>query len=272
MKWKHEQTAIDSNTSPILGHRTAGEGPRLVLCLHDWLGSSANWAGLAAAFDPADFRVIASDARGYGLSKDLDGNYDLDELVGDLLRLIRHLGESKVHLVAHSMHGLAAIRLLLDVPEALSSLALVTPVPPDGFQADADTLDFMRGAIHDTGGTAGMFDAMTGNRYREDFLRELARRNIESSRPEAMRKYFTMVVETRLGHRLAAKKPSVPTLILAGAHDAVPFRAEAYSEAFAHMPTKGIETLSDAGHYPMFEVPPLFEAKVAGFVEKHASI
>lgn len=267
MNWKHEQTAIDSNTGPILGHRTAGEGPRLVLCLHDWLGSSANWAGLAAAFDPARFQVLASDARGYGLSQNINGDYDLDELVGDLLRLIEHFSVSKVHLVAHSMHGLAATRLLLDAPEVLSSLVLVTPVPPDGFQADADTLDFMRGAIHDVKGTTSMFGVMTGNRYRHDFLRELARRNIESSRPEAMRKYFTMVVETRLGHRLAAKVSSVPTLILAGAHDAVPFRAEAYSEAFADLPSKGIETLSDAGHYPMFEVPPLFEAKVAGFVE-----
>jgi len=271
MIWNQEQPATDTNNATLPGYRTAGNGPHTVLCLHDWLGSSANWSGLAATLDPAQFRLLAVDARGYGLSRDLGGDYTLDELTGDLLRLIAHLGVPHVHLVAHSMNGLAAVRILIEAPARIASLVLVTPVPPHGFQADPGTLDFMRNAIHDAQGTAGIFNVLTGERYHPSFLSRLARRNIESSTAEAMRGYFTMVTASRLTEQLAKCKPTTPTCLLAGNHDAPQFRAEASREAIGGiLPAATIESLADTGHYPMFEAPPLFEAKVAGFIEQQA--
>ena len=48
----------------------------------------------------------------------------MDTLLQDVLALIRHLGEERVHLVAHDWGGAIAWQLAIEHPEALASLAV----------------------------------------------------------------------------------------------------------------------------------------------------
>lgn len=57
------------------------------------------------------FRVIAIDITGFGGSKPLPFAYSLDDYVNDVISVIKNLGLTKYHLIAHSFGGRIAIKL-----------------------------------------------------------------------------------------------------------------------------------------------------------------
>jgi pimeloyl-ACP methyl ester carboxylesterase len=100
-----------------------GEGEPIVL-IHGWLSSAGiNWAlpgtsGLLAR----DFRVIALDVRGHGLSdKPAKEESYGPELVEDVVRLLDHLGIKKAHIVGYSMGGIIAGAFIAKHPDRVLS-------------------------------------------------------------------------------------------------------------------------------------------------------
>jgi pimeloyl-ACP methyl ester carboxylesterase len=86
---------------------------------------------------PAEFRCVFFDQRGHGRSgRPADHDYSLDALAGDLAAVLDWTGEERVVLVAHSMGGMAALKLAEREPERMggqvAGLALV-----DSTYADA---------------------------------------------------------------------------------------------------------------------------------------
>jgi pimeloyl-ACP methyl ester carboxylesterase len=86
---------------------------------------------------PAEFRCVFFDQRGHGRSgRPDDHDYSLDALAGDLAAVLDWTGEERVVLVAHSMGGMAALKLAELQPERMggqvAGLALV-----DSTYADA---------------------------------------------------------------------------------------------------------------------------------------
>ncbi len=111
----------------IMPHvRSAGDGPT-VLCIHSSGGSSRQWDALAARLK-GSFRVLAADLHGHGGTPD----WPLARTVriadeADLLRpLVRGAGDG-VHLVGHSYGAAVALRLALDHPRHVRSVALYEP-------------------------------------------------------------------------------------------------------------------------------------------------
>ncbi|WP_035844580.1 alpha/beta fold hydrolase [Kitasatospora azatica] len=83
-----------------------GEGP-LVLLLHGFPESWYSWRHQFGPLAEAGYRVVAPDQRGYARSErpaDL-ASYTLPHLVGDVVGLIRALGEQSAVLVGHDMGG-----------------------------------------------------------------------------------------------------------------------------------------------------------------------
>jgi pimeloyl-ACP methyl ester carboxylesterase len=100
-----------------------GKGEPVVL-IHGWLSSAGlNWAlpgisGLLAK----DFRVIALDVRGHGLSdKPTKEEAYGRELVEDVVRLLDHLKIKKAHIVGYSMGGIIAANFLARHPDRAQS-------------------------------------------------------------------------------------------------------------------------------------------------------
>ena len=88
------------------------------------------------------FRLIAMDRPGSGYSTratGLDGR--LSEQAGIVIRFIEELGLEKPLLVGHSLGGAIALAVALDHPEAISGLALISPLthfekdPPEEFRS-----------------------------------------------------------------------------------------------------------------------------------------
>ena len=100
---------FDSNGVRIR-YQVWGQGPPVVL-IHGFGESLEIWhrGGAARALSP-HFRVIAMDMRGHGRSsKPHDPKSYGTELSGDVVRLLRHLGITKAHIVGYSMGALVAL-------------------------------------------------------------------------------------------------------------------------------------------------------------------
>lgn len=86
------------------------------------------WVPLLARY----FRILRPDMRGLGGStrlKDLAADLTLDDLVGDLVALLDHLGADRVHFCGESMGGILGLALAARHPARLRTLTLVgTPV------------------------------------------------------------------------------------------------------------------------------------------------
>ena len=118
--------------------RTLASGPHdgePVLFLHGNLASATYWEETMLAL-PDQFRAVAVDQRGFGLSDpeaQLDATRGVGDWADDAAALADEFGWGRFHLVAHSLGGCVAWALLGMAPHRLLSVTLVAPGPPCGF-------------------------------------------------------------------------------------------------------------------------------------------
>jgi pimeloyl-ACP methyl ester carboxylesterase len=111
-------------------------GAPLVLLLHGFPECWYEWAGIMPRLAvEGGFRVVAPDMRGYNLSDRPTGihNYTLDKLASDVPGLIRALGYSRAHVVAHDWGGGVAWQAAVDYPEAIERLVVINAPHPDRY-------------------------------------------------------------------------------------------------------------------------------------------
>ena len=73
------------------GFVKVGHGPRKVLALSGWFGSSADWQALTPSLDTEAFTYVFFDYRGYGQSLERDGEFTFAEASRDVLAVADHL-------------------------------------------------------------------------------------------------------------------------------------------------------------------------------------
>jgi pimeloyl-ACP methyl ester carboxylesterase len=100
----------------------AGCGP-LVLCVHGFPDSANTFQHQFPALVAAGYRVVAPTIRGYEpSSQPKNGDYQIEELAGDVIAWIDHLGEEKVHLVGHDWGAVMAYVACARAPARFHSL------------------------------------------------------------------------------------------------------------------------------------------------------
>ncbi len=113
-------------------HGDAVAAPPLVLC-HGFLDQSWSWREVAERLCAAGRLVLAFDWRGHGRSDRIGagGYYHFPDYLLDLDELLPQLHDGPVHLVGHSMGGVAATLYAATRPERLCSLASVEGLGPE---------------------------------------------------------------------------------------------------------------------------------------------
>jgi pimeloyl-ACP methyl ester carboxylesterase len=105
-----------------------GNGPPLLL-IHGWPGSWYYWRLVMPAL-ARDFRVIAVDQRGIGLSDKPEEGYDSGTLANDLVRLMDALGHEQFAVVGVDTGMLIGYALAADHPDRVVRLAVgEAPLP-----------------------------------------------------------------------------------------------------------------------------------------------
>ncbi|MEZ5560253.1 MAG: alpha/beta hydrolase [Pseudomonadales bacterium] len=125
----------------------AGEGPLVVLC-HGFPESWYSWRHQLRALAEAGYRVVAPDQRGYG-GTDAPGaveSYTQLHLVGDIVGLVRALGEKQAVIVGHDWGAPVAWNAALWRPDVFRAVAaLSVPVSDRGPMAPTRAMKLMFG-------------------------------------------------------------------------------------------------------------------------------
>jgi aminoacrylate hydrolase len=115
-----------------LSYEVHGDGPPLLL-VPGLSGLGSFWTNQVAAFS-RDFRVVVHDHRGAGQSTHSRIRYSVEQMAGDLLRLMDALGIASAHFVGHSTGGAIGQVIAQDHPQRLRSLVLsATWAGPDPY-------------------------------------------------------------------------------------------------------------------------------------------
>ena len=111
-----------------------GQGPLVVFC-HGWPESWYSWRHQIKAVAEAGFHAVAPDMRGYGESdapKEID-QYSQLHLVGDIVELVKALGESQAVVVGHDWGAPVAWNSALLRPDMFRAVVgMSVPFTPSG--------------------------------------------------------------------------------------------------------------------------------------------
>ncbi len=99
-------------------------GGSTIILLHGLYDSADTWSAVAPLL-ARNYRVIALDRRGAGLTDKPDKGYDFQTLAGDVLSFINKLNLQRVRLVGHSAGAGVALTVAATKPEKIDSVVLI---------------------------------------------------------------------------------------------------------------------------------------------------
>ncbi|MNB79825.1 Soluble epoxide hydrolase [compost metagenome] len=106
---------------------TQTPGP-VIVCLHGRWGRAETWIDFMEHYGN-QFRIIAPDQRGHGLSGKPVSKYTAEEMAADVAALLDYLNITKVILVGHSMGGQVAGYTAAKYPSYIQALAILDKSP-----------------------------------------------------------------------------------------------------------------------------------------------
>ena len=249
-----------------LAVREQGEG-EVVILLHGFLGSAANWGRLSQQL-AAHRHVIAVDLRNHGASPHVEG-MGYAAMADDLHGLIEARGFSAVTLIGHSMGGKVAMCYALRFPEKLQRLVVVDIAP-----------------VTYTNDYRGILRALQNLDMSVITQRADADRLLSADFPdERLRSFLLMNLVNADGHyawrlnlgALQADHDSIldfpasthswtgPALFVAGANSDYVVAA-GIDAVRRYFPQARFTTIENAGHWLYAEQPERFYAVVASFL------
>ncbi len=248
----------------LLGYKKIGEGKKNIFFLHELMGDHKNYDPILPYLNTDDFSHYFIDHRGYGFSKDIEGEYSALEAASDVSELISHLGLDEVYVLAHSMSTMIAQKLAL-IDSRVKKLILITPIPASGVNvaelAKKALLDEMRKnesaverIVHDS-----------SKRYTDTWREYRIDMGYNSSTVEARVGYMNMYLYTDFQSE-AEQNINIPIKIIVGKHDFKVFAKRDVSKNFAQYKDVEIVECMEAGHYPMIECPVYFVSKLDEFL------
>ncbi|MCB1620725.1 MAG: alpha/beta hydrolase [Thiothrix sp.] len=252
------------------GHTLIGSGPRKVLVFHGWFGDYSVWEPTFTAMDTAAFSYCFIDYRGYGKSASQSGHYTMSEIAADANRLVLELGWHELHVVGHSMGGMAMQRFMLDCDPRITvrSACGVTPVPASGGQLDADSWQLFEGAVTRDENRYAILDFTTGKRLSPVWLQRMVANSRTQTSEAAYGGYLRAWARENFADEISAIH--TPMQVLVGAFDAAITADVMRATYLSGYPQCGLEILADAGHYPMQETPIHLVTLMEAFMRQHS--
>jgi non-heme chloroperoxidase len=235
---------IDDTTE--IHYRDIGAGAP-ALFVHGWMASGAVFNRMLPL---AGVRAIIPDHRGTGCSTTSRTDESVEQLGRDMIAAADAAGLTTFAIVGHSMGGQIAQWIASEIPDRVTRLVLINPVPASGMQLppEADGLFFTSGG--DRGKQGAILDLACKElqaRDREQMLDDAA-----AIAPDRIARMFRMWSRASFAERLAAIRAR--TLVVATDD---PFLPPEFLRAAIVDKIAGAElhVLAGPGHYPVVERP-----------------
>jgi len=246
-----------------LGHKIIGTGTKKILFLHELMGNYKNYEPIFPYLDTEQFTFVFVDLRGYGMSKDIKGEYSCDEASNDVKNLITSLGYKKLNIVAHSMSTMIAQKIAL-IDNRVSQLILITPIPASGVKLPEIAENSLLKDMEKNESKIEEIVYSASKRHNDTWAKYRIKMGYEASTVEARVGYMKMYMHTDFSDEVSAIK--IPIKIIVGKHDFPIFGLKLVTKLFTHY-YDDVEILEcqEAGHYPMIECPVYFASKLEKF-------
>lgn len=113
---------------------TGSPGGDVVVLLHGWPQDRTAWQSVAPRLTDAGLRVLAPDLRGYspGARPQRHLDYEITELVGDVVALLDEAGAETAHVVGHDWGGALAWAVAGRHPDRVTTLTVLSTPSPSG--------------------------------------------------------------------------------------------------------------------------------------------
>lgn len=255
-----------------LAGEAAGEGPAVVL-LHGLTATRRYVVMGSRVLEKAGFRVIAYDARGHGESAPAAhaGDYEYEQLAGDLLAVLDHAGIERAVLVGNSMGAHTAMAFAIGHPERVAALVQITPAYDGAPHTDVAGWDRLADGLA-TGGVEGFLAAWeprVDGRWRETVLL-VARQRLERHRhPAAVADALRVVPRSAAFDGLEAlAQVAAPTLVVGSRDEADPGHPLAVAEAYAARLPHAELVVEEAGSSPLAWQGAQLSREIVSFLER----
>jgi esterase len=245
-------------------HHLIGTGPIKTIVLPGWFGDSQAFAPMESALSHAEFTYAVMDYRGYGGMKHTAGTYTVDEIAVDALALADSLGFSTFSLIGHSMGGKYIQRVLTLQPERVRKLVAVAPVPASAVEFDEAGWALFSGAADKRENRYAIIDYTTGSRLSPAWIDAMVDYSLEHSTRDAFAAYFRTWAKTDFSELVHGLEHAVKVII--GEYDPALNAAVMEATFLKWYPNASLETMRNAGHYPMNETPVALATSIEKFL------
>jgi 3-oxoadipate enol-lactonase len=260
-----------------LEYACAGSGEAVVF-IH---GGAIADAGLPLAVEPVlreHYRMIRYRRRGYGGCTRIQGPVSIAQHAQDCRALLGALDVRQAHVVGHSYGTLVAVRLAVDAPDVVSSLALFDPSPlvvtdPDQFfRALRPIMDPIMDKYRAGDAVAavdGVFSVLFGLDWRAEVSRTCPG-GPEQGDKDAATLFESDLFSGQEWHFGAeeAAKITQPVLFLTGT-ESLPLFTEVRELLHAYLPQTEDDVMPGANHLLHLRHPADAAARLAGFLKRH---
>ena len=250
-----------------LYYESHGDGPPLLL-VPGLNGVGSWWAQQIPAF-ARDFRVIVHDHRGTGQSTMSRIQYSVDQMAGDVLKLMDKLGIDAAHIAGHSTGGAIGQTLAQDHPTRVRSVVLsATWAGPDPYFR---RLFETRKAMLQSLGVEAYLRASVLSLVPPKWISENDAAITEQHRQQAAAPAPVEITASRIdaivrfNRRARLGEIRCPTLVIVAADDMI--TPKFYSDELAtKIPGAKLVVLDYGGHFAPVIMPEPYNAAVGGFL------
>ena len=251
------------------------EGDPVLLVHGSWV-DHRSWRAVVPGL-AASMQVIAYDRRGHGQSSFVPRSHALESDAADLGALLESTDHYPAHLVGHSYGAMVALRLAVDRPELVRSLALHEPPYIGLLDDDPVTVpeaERLRAELHEEqdriragdaeGAAQGLFRLFAGDERAWEQLRPDTRAELLRYAPRWLEE-FTDPATERPPADPGLRELLLPILLTEGT--ASPGFLHRMNAALDRaLPNSTVRRMRDAGHDPQITHPDLYVATLVAFL------
>lgn len=245
----------------FLSYKKFGSGKKNIIFLHELMGDCSNYDNCLQYFNQEEFSCFMVDLRGYGLSKEINGNYTLDEAVNDIINLVSNLGINSYSLLAHSMSTMIA-QHITNKDLRVKKLILINPISYIGVKSTIKAKENLIFQMRNNSGKIEEIVEQSSQRYNESWKKYRIKQAYNSSKLEARVSYMDMYLNIYFDSSLNDFSTNAPIKIITGKHDFKVFSKNEVLKYFENNFNIEILEFEDSGHYPMIESPVLFASTI----------
>ncbi|MFM0324302.1 alpha/beta fold hydrolase [Caballeronia glebae] len=240
-----------------------GSGDLALVFLHYYGGSSRTWGRVANGLSD-QYRIVATDHRGWGDSDAPADGYRIADLADDAEGVIKALNLRRYVLVGHSMGGKVAQLIASRRPDGLEGLVLVAPSPPSPMLLSDAERATLSGAYRSRESIEFVIDHVLTAKPLDAACREQVIEDSLKAAPQAKAAWPDVAMREDITAAVAAI--DVPTAVISGELDQVDRVATLQAELLPRIPHAAMHILPGAGHLSPLEAPADVARIIASFL------